>query len=40
MPQTGSFCLAGDDAPFEVSTGSTWSIISLLEIPSSNPELL
>jgi hypothetical protein len=32
MPQTGSFCLAGDDAVFEVFKGSKWSIVSLPEI--------
>ena len=36
MPQTGSFRLVGDDAVFELSTESGWSIVSLPEIVGSN----
>ena len=39
IPQTGSFCLAGDDAAFEVSTGSRWFIVFGARNPRSNPEL-
>src|ERR1700732_1762951 len=38
MPQTGSFCLAREDAAFEVSIGSRWSIV-FARNPSSYPEL-